>query len=102
MSGPRPMMHSSTEERCQGVAHRRARGHDPQAPAGTSNEGRRKGSPMSDPKGIDRSPEEPGRLSRRTVLRLGMLAVSATQLPVLPACAQGAKPGAHLIGKLEG
>src|SRR5262249_53207060 len=43
-----------------------------------------------------------GGLYRRTMLRLGMLAISATQLPAMTAGAQGPKPGAHLIGKLEG
>jgi peptide/nickel transport system substrate-binding protein len=36
------------------------------------------------------------------MLRLGLLAASVTQLPAGPAGAQGTKPGAHLIGKLEG
>jgi peptide/nickel transport system substrate-binding protein len=48
---------------------------------------------------------EPESISRRSVLRLGLLAVSATQVPVAlppPARAQGMKPGANLIGKLEG
>ena len=48
---------------------------------------------------------EPKSVSRRSVLRLGLLAASATQVPLgLPphARAQGAKPGANLIGKLEG
>ena len=54
---------------------------------------------MSEDKEVSRSTEP--RLSRRTMLRLGMLALSATQLPVA-ASAQGVKPGAHLIGKLEG
>jgi len=48
---------------------------------------------------------EPESVSRRSVLRLGLLAVSATQVPVAlppPARAQGMKPGANLIGKLEG
>jgi peptide/nickel transport system substrate-binding protein len=48
---------------------------------------------------------EPESVSRRSVLRLGLLAVSATQVPLaLPphARAQGMKPGANLIGKLEG
>ena len=56
---------------------------------------------MSDPGDIERSDGEQGGLSRRDMLRLGMLALSATQLPVT-ASAQGPKPGAHLIGKLEG
>ena len=48
---------------------------------------------------------EPESVSRRNVLRLGLLAVSATQVPLaLPphARAQGMKPGTNLIGKLEG
>ena len=48
---------------------------------------------------------EPESVSRRNVLRLGLLAVSATQVPLAlpaPARAQGMKPGANLIGKLEG
>src|SRR5215471_8417564 len=57
---------------------------------------------MSDPGNVERSGEEHEGLSRRDVLRLGVLALSATQLPALSASAQGAKPGAHLIGKLEG
>ena len=56
---------------------------------------------MSDPGDFERSDGEHGGLSRRDMLRLGMLALSATQLPVA-ASAQGVKPGAHLIGKLEG
>ena len=60
-----------------------------------------RGDAMSDPEDIERSDGEHGGLSRRAMLRLGMLALSATQLPVA-ASAQGAKPGAHLIGKLEG
>src|SRR5262245_14489648 len=56
---------------------------------------------MSDQGDIERSDAEHGGLSRRDMLRLGMLALSATQLPVA-ASAQGVKPGAHLIGKLEG
>ena len=57
---------------------------------------------MSDPEDIERAHEEHGGLSRRTMLRLGMLAISATQLPAGLAGAQAPKPGAHLIGKLEG
>ena len=56
---------------------------------------------MSDPGDFERSDGEHGGLSRRDMLRLGVLALSATQLPV-SASAQGVKPGAHLIGKLEG
>ncbi|HVC65784.1 MAG TPA: ABC transporter substrate-binding protein, partial [Candidatus Dormibacteraeota bacterium] len=50
----------------------------------------------------DREEHEPThRLSRRTVLRLGLLAASVA--PVLAGRAHGQdKPGAHLIGKLEG
>src|SRR2546422_10172405 len=45
------------------------------------------------------------RLSRRTLMRLGLLAIPATQVPlgfVHEAAAQGTKLGANLIGKLEG
>ena len=56
---------------------------------------------MSDPGDFERGDGERGGLSRRDMLRLGMLALSATQLPVT-ASAQAPKPGAHLIGKLEG
>jgi peptide/nickel transport system substrate-binding protein len=56
---------------------------------------------MSDSERTER-PHDEHALSRRTMLRLGMLAISATQLPAGPASAQGAKLGAHLIGKLEG
>ena len=56
---------------------------------------------MSDPEGTERPHDEHG-LSRRAMLRLGLLAASATQLPAMPAGAQAQKPGAHLIGKLEG
>lgn len=50
----------------------------------------------------DREEHEPTRgLSRRTVLRMGLLAASAA--PLLTGRAHGQdKPGAHLIGKLEG
>ena len=44
-------------------------------------------------------------LTRRTLLRLGLVAASVTGAPMtlpLPASSQEAKPGAHLIGKLEG
>jgi peptide/nickel transport system substrate-binding protein len=57
---------------------------------------------MSDPEDTEHAPGEHSGLSRRTMLRLGMLAISATQLPAIPAGAQAPKPGAHLIGKLEG
>ena len=57
---------------------------------------------MSDPGDIERRGEEDEGPSRRDVLWLGMLALSATQLPAVTARAQGVKPGAHLIGKLEG
>ena len=55
---------------------------------------------MSDPEDTEHAPGEHSGLSRRTMLRLGMLAISATQLPAIPAGAQAPKPGAHLIGKL--
>lgn len=57
---------------------------------------------MSDQDGVERIPqEESHHLSRRNVLRLGLLAVaSTTQVPA--ASAQPIKPGAQLIGKLEG
>jgi peptide/nickel transport system substrate-binding protein len=58
---------------------------------------------MSDPKDVSRS--KGPRLSRRTMLRLGLLAVPATQVSlggVRVAAAQGTKLGAQLIGKLEG
>src|SRR5262245_16164874 len=57
---------------------------------------------MSDPEDIERAHEEHGGLSRRAMLRLGMLAISAAQLPAISAGAQSPKPGAHLIGKMEG
>jgi peptide/nickel transport system substrate-binding protein len=57
---------------------------------------------MSDPEDTEHAPGEHSGLSRRTMLRLGMLAISATQLPAIPAGAQAPKPGAHLIGRLEG
>jgi peptide/nickel transport system substrate-binding protein len=51
----------------------------------------------------DREEHEPTHhLSRRTVLRLGLVAASAAPLLTGRALAQGDKPGAHLIGKLEG
>jgi peptide/nickel transport system substrate-binding protein len=58
---------------------------------------------MSEDKGVSRSRSR--RLSRRTMLRLGLLTIPATQMPlgaVTPATAQGGKLGANLIGKLEG
>src|SRR6267142_5171110 len=58
---------------------------------------------MSDDKDVSRS--KGLRLSRRTLLRLGLLAVPATQAPfgsVFGAAAQGTKLGGQLIGKLEG
>src|SRR5262245_66641959 len=60
---------------------------------------------MSEDNGVSRSTSR--RLSRRTVLRLGLLAVPASQLPLglaRRAAAQGqaGKLGANLIGKLEG
>jgi len=49
----------------------------------------------------DREEHEPSRrLSRRTVLRLGLLAASTA--PLLGRAHAQDKPGAHLIGKLEG
>jgi hypothetical protein len=51
------------------------------------------------------SPSKGHRPSRRTMLRLGLLAIPATQMPlgfVPHAAAQGTKLGANLIGKLEG
>ena len=53
----------------------------------------------------DLSRPEGRRLSRRAMIRLGLLSVPASQLPlgwVLAAAAQPIKPGAQLIGKLEG
>ncbi len=58
---------------------------------------------MSEDEEVSRSKSR--RLSRRTMLRLGLLAIPATQLPlglVPHARAQGTKLGANLIGKLEG
>src|SRR5215813_4380787 len=58
---------------------------------------------MSADKDLSRS--EGRRLSRRAMIRLGLLSVPASQLPlgwVLAAAAQPIKPGAQLIGKLEG
>jgi peptide/nickel transport system substrate-binding protein len=57
---------------------------------------------MSEQEGSGASPRrESPRLSRRTMLRLGLLAVASTA-PAPAARAQDTKPGAHLIGKLEG
>jgi peptide/nickel transport system substrate-binding protein len=57
---------------------------------------------MSKPEGSEGTPrEESSRLSRRDVLQLGLLAVAST-VPGPAAWAQDQKPGAHLIGKLEG
>ena len=84
------------------AARPRARHRDHQARADPPRRGGRKGRPMSDREDIHPPDGTNGGLSRRTMLRLGLLAASATQLPVGPAGAQGAKPGAHLIGKLEG
>ena len=58
---------------------------------------------MSEDRGV--SPSKGRGPSRRTMLRLGLLAIPATQMPIrfVPhAAAQGAKLGANLIGKLEG
>src|SRR6266571_17700 len=58
---------------------------------------------MSDDKDVSES--KGPRLSRRTMLRLGLLAIPAMQLPwggIPGATAQGTKPGGNLIGKLEG
>src|SRR2546422_2203087 len=58
---------------------------------------------MSEDEEVSRSKSR--RLSRRTMLRLGLLAIPATQVPlglVPHARAQGTKLGANLIGKLEG
>src|SRR5262245_6552164 len=52
---------------------------------------------MRDPEDVEGMPPGlDGELSRRTLLRLGLLSLAAT------AGAQPAKLGAHLIGKLEG
>jgi peptide/nickel transport system substrate-binding protein len=57
---------------------------------------------MRDPKDVEATPPGPdGQLSRRTLLRLGLLSLAATT-PAPSAGAQAAKPGAHLVGKLEG
>ena len=58
---------------------------------------------MSDDKDVSRARHS--RLSRRALLRLGALAIPASQLPlggIRSAVAQGTKLGASLIGKLEG
>src|SRR5215470_18543360 len=58
---------------------------------------------MSDDKDVSRARHS--RLSRRALLRLGALAIPASQLPlggIRSAVAQGTKLGANLIGKLEG
>src|SRR5215813_12461278 len=58
---------------------------------------------MSDDKDFSRARHS--RLSRRALLRLGALAIPASQLPlggIRSAAAQGTKLGASLIGKLEG
>src|SRR5438093_908794 len=61
---------------------------------------------MSDHDGVEPVPETSShQVSRRGVLRAGLVALTAAQLPdglVSRALAQGAKPGANLIGKLEG
>src|SRR2546425_360815 len=66
----------------------------------------RKDTPMSDHDGVEPVPETSSHhVSRRGVLRAGLVALTAAQLPdglVSRALAQGAKPGANLIGKLEG
>src|SRR5215471_14518501 len=58
---------------------------------------------MSNDKDVSRARHS--RLSRRALLRLGALAIPASQLPlggIRSAVAQGTKLGANLIGKLEG
>src|SRR5262245_36021381 len=58
---------------------------------------------MSDDKDVSRARHS--RLSRRALLRLGALAIPASQLPLggmRSVAAQGTKLGANLIGKLEG
>src|SRR5262245_31004385 len=61
---------------------------------------------MSDHDEVDATSEDPSSLtSRRNLLRAGLFALTAAQLPdglVSRAFAQGAKPAANLIGKLEG
>src|SRR5882762_8452309 len=58
---------------------------------------------MSEDEEVSRSKSQ--RLSRRALMRLGLLAIPATQVPlafVHEAAARGTKLGANLIGKLEG
>src|SRR5215467_11837920 len=57
---------------------------------------------MNDPKDVPRA--RPSRLSRRALLRMGALAIPASQIPlgVRSGFAQQPKVGASLIGKLEG
>src|SRR6185436_5890669 len=67
----------------------------------------RKGKHMSDHDAVEPSPETPNlHPSRRSVLRAGLLALSAAQLPdlfVAQARAQGTQPSTNnLVGKLEG
>src|SRR2546428_7908148 len=66
----------------------------------------RKDTSMSDHDGVEPVPEASSLpLSRRGVLRAGLIALTAAQLPdglVSRALAQGAKPATNLIGKLEG
>src|SRR3989475_2028535 len=66
----------------------------------------RKDTSMSDHDGVEPIPEASNpHLSRRGVLRAGLVALTAAQLPdglVSRALAQGAKPATNLIGKLEG
>ncbi len=61
---------------------------------------------MSDHDAVEPAPEASNpHPSRRSVLRAGLLALSAAQLPdglVSRALAQGAKPAPNLVGKLEG
>src|SRR5262249_15329398 len=73
------------------------------SPSGSGREKKKKENPMSDDEKVSRS--ESHRLSRRALMRLGLLAIPATQVPLgfpHPAAAQGTKLGADLIGKLEG
>jgi peptide/nickel transport system substrate-binding protein len=57
---------------------------------------------MREPDDVEGTPREESRgLSRRSVLRLGLLTIAASAQARM-AGAQAAKPGAHLIGKLEG
>src|SRR5262247_288787 len=57
---------------------------------------------MSDDKDVPRA--RPSRLSRRALLRMGAIAIPASQIPlgIRSAAAQPTKLGASLIGKLEG